>query len=53
MGRLTSRTNGAGQTVRYERDAAGRVTVKDSEGALTHFAYDTSGHLERATGPDA
>ncbi|MDJ0381418.1 DUF6531 domain-containing protein [Streptomyces sp. G-G2] len=52
-GRLASRTNGLGQSIRYERDPGGRLLVKDIEGALTHFAYDGSGRLARAVGPDS
>jgi RHS repeat-associated protein len=52
-GRLTTRTDVLGQTVRYEHDDLDRIVTKDAHGAVTTFAYDLSGQLAEAVGPDA
>ncbi|MEU0272352.1 putative T7SS-secreted protein [Streptomyces sp. NPDC006307] len=52
-GGLVSRTDASGQTIRYERDELGRVRAKNVQGTVTTFAYDLSGHLAEAVGPDA
>ncbi|MCX4824685.1 DUF6531 domain-containing protein [Streptomyces sp. NBC_01142] len=52
-GRLAARTNAAGETIRFERDAQGRVLRKDAAGALTTYAYDPAGRLVGANGPDS
>ncbi|CAL9560519.1 DUF6531 domain-containing protein [Streptomyces sp. enrichment culture] len=52
-GRLVSWVTPSGQTVWYERDAMGRLTAKNVAGSVTSYAYDQSGDLIAATGPDA
>ncbi|MFB8442512.1 putative T7SS-secreted protein [Streptomyces niveus] len=52
-GRLSARTDSMGRTVRYERDELDRVVAKDADGTVTTFAYDFSGQLAHAAGPDA
>ncbi|MFJ5292378.1 DUF6531 domain-containing protein [Streptomyces sp. NPDC088348] len=53
-GRLAARTSEAlRQVVRYERDALGQVILKDADGLITTYAYDLTGQLIGATGPDA
>ncbi|MFJ8853414.1 putative T7SS-secreted protein [Streptomyces sp. NPDC102437] len=51
-GRLTARTDALGQTIRYERDELDRITTKDANGSVTTFAYNLSGQLAEAIGPD-
>ncbi|MFE7069990.1 RHS repeat-associated core domain-containing protein [Streptomyces sp. NPDC057620] len=56
-GQVILRTNAAGQTVRIARDAFGRMVAKDADGAAGTYrytyAYDLSGRLRAAEGPDA
>ncbi|EST30568.1 polymorphic toxin type 28 domain-containing protein [Streptomyces roseochromogenus] len=52
-GRLVSRSNAIGQHIRLDHDSLGRVVRKDAHGLVTTYAYDTSGRLVQATGPDA
>lgn len=52
-GRLIARTDSLGRVVHYERDELDRVVAKDADGSVTTFAYDFSGQLAQAAGPDA
>lgn len=52
-GRLTARTNGLGETITFERNTLGQITRKDAAGRVTTFAYDLTGQLAEARGPDA
>lgn len=52
-GQLTTKVNALGQQIRYVRDSLGRISEKDAAGARTTFAYDPSGRLVQAVGPDA
>ncbi|WP_405687141.1 DUF6531 domain-containing protein [Streptomyces sp. NBC_00057] len=49
---LASRTNGVGQTIRFERNELGQLLRKDADGALTHYEYDIFDQLAVAAGPD-
>ena len=49
----TARTNGLGETIRYERNELGQTVRKDVEGAVTTFAYDIFDQLAQASSPDA
>ncbi|MFJ8885943.1 putative T7SS-secreted protein [Streptomyces sp. NPDC102402] len=51
--RLASRTNGVGQTIRFERNELGQLLRKDADGALTRYEYDSFDQLAVASGPDA
>ncbi|MFJ4631060.1 putative T7SS-secreted protein [Streptomyces sp. NPDC088847] len=51
-GRLTSRTNALGQATEFERNELGQVTRKNAAGQVTTYAYDMTGGLAQATGPD-
>ncbi|MET9468612.1 putative T7SS-secreted protein, partial [Streptomyces sp. NPDC006544] len=51
-GRLESRTNGLGQTVRFERNSLGQVVRKDAAGQVTTYEYDLGDELAQAVGPD-
>lgn len=50
--RLVARTNTLGETTVRERDALGQIVCKDAAGQVTTYAYDVSGRLAEATGPD-
>ncbi|WP_159030625.1 MULTISPECIES: HYD1 signature containing ADP-ribosyltransferase family protein [Streptomyces] len=52
-GRLRTRTDALGEVIRFEHDPLGRIIRKDVDGAVTTYAYDLSGQLLRAVGPDA
>ena len=52
-GQLLTRHTASGQQIHFERDVLGRVVSKDAAGAITTYAYNTTGSLVRATGPDA
>ncbi|MBO0513332.1 DUF6531 domain-containing protein, partial [Streptomyces beijiangensis] len=52
-GRLLTLVTASGETIRFERDVLGRPVSKDAGGAVTTYAYDASGRLARAEGPDA
>jgi RHS repeat-associated protein len=52
-GQLTASTTAFGEIIRFERDVLGRVVRKDAAGAVTAYAYDTTGGLARATSADA
>ncbi|MFD5803155.1 DUF6531 domain-containing protein [Streptomyces sp. NPDC127020] len=51
-GRLAATANALGQRINYSRDELGRICEKDADGARTTFAYDVSGRLVGANGPD-
>ncbi|MFH8294326.1 hypothetical protein [Streptomyces sp. NPDC018059] len=50
-GRLTSRTNGAGETVRYERDVFGQVSLARSADDTTSSTYDAAGRRTSRSTP--
>lgn len=50
-GRLVSRTNGVGQTIRFERNEIGQLLRKDADGATTCYEYGTFDQLVSASGP--
>ncbi|MFF7274411.1 putative T7SS-secreted protein [Streptomyces griseorubiginosus] len=52
-GQLTESTTASGQSIHFSRDVLGRVIRKEAAGAVTTYAYDPSGALAEATGPDA
>lgn len=52
-GQLTTSTTASGESIHFTRDVLGRVLRKDAAGALTTYAYDLTGALTEATGPDA
>ncbi|MET9461157.1 putative T7SS-secreted protein [Streptomyces canus] len=52
-GRLRGTTTASGRPIHFERDVLGQVTRKDAAGAVTTYAYDLTGALTEATGPDA
>nr|WP_079082974.1 polymorphic toxin type 30 domain-containing protein [Streptomyces antibioticus] len=52
-GLLRRRTNTLGQQIMFERNVLGQVVRKDTEGQITSYAYDLTGQLLHATGPDA
>ncbi|MET7568070.1 putative T7SS-secreted protein [Streptomyces sp. NPDC005492] len=51
-GRLITRTNSLGQVIEFERDELGRVIRKNADGQVTRYAYDLTGQLAHAAGPD-
>ncbi|MFJ8785644.1 putative T7SS-secreted protein [Streptomyces sp. NPDC102476] len=52
-GQLRGTTTASGQSIHFERDVLGQVTRKEAAGAVTTYAYDLTGALTEATGPDA
>ncbi|MFJ4202506.1 putative T7SS-secreted protein [Streptomyces sviceus] len=52
-GQLSTSTTASGDPLTFSRDVLGRVTRKEAAGAVTTYAYDLSGALAEATGPDA
>ncbi|MFD3437530.1 putative T7SS-secreted protein [Streptomyces sp. NPDC058685] len=52
-GRLAARTNGLGQSVRFERNALGQITRKDADGSVTTYEYDIFDELATAANQDA
>ncbi|WP_406219369.1 putative T7SS-secreted protein [Streptomyces canus] len=52
-GQLSASTTASGDPLTFSRDVLGRVTRKEAAGAVTTYAYDPSGALAEATGPDA
>ncbi|WP_020141227.1 putative T7SS-secreted protein [Streptomyces sp. 351MFTsu5.1] len=52
-GQLTSSTTASGDSIHFTRDVLGQVLRKDAAGAVTTYAYDLTGALTEATGPDA
>ncbi|KUN73594.1 type IV secretion protein Rhs [Streptomyces canus] len=52
-GQLRGTTTASGQPIHFERDVLGQVIRKDAAGAVTTYAYDLTGALTEATGPDA
>lgn len=51
-GRRVERANGAEEVTTFEYDAAGRLTRRVAGGIEHRFAYDTTGHMVRAEGPE-
>ncbi|WP_086771017.1 putative T7SS-secreted protein [Streptomyces bobili] len=51
-GQLTSRTDALGGVLTLEHDQLGRMIRKDAGGRTTTYAYDVSGRLLQASGPD-
>ncbi|MFJ9006520.1 putative T7SS-secreted protein [Streptomyces canus] len=52
-GQLSTSTTASGDPITFSRDVLGRVIRKEAAGAVTTYAYDLSGALAEATGPDA
>ncbi|MGX1477023.1 UNVERIFIED_CONTAM: RHS repeat-associated protein [Streptomyces canus] len=52
-GQLRGTTTASGRSIHFERDVLGQVIRKDAAGAVTTYAYDLTGALMEATGPDA
>ncbi|WP_328780785.1 DUF6531 domain-containing protein [Streptomyces canus] len=52
-GQLRGTTTASGQSIHFSRDVLGQVIRKDAAGAVTTYAYDLTGALTEATGPDA
>ncbi|HET9171194.1 MAG TPA: RHS repeat-associated core domain-containing protein [Actinospica sp.] len=52
-GRRVEKVNGAGEVNGFEYDAAGRLTRRVAGGIEHRFAYDTTGHMVRAEGPES
>ncbi len=51
-GQLMSRTDALGGVLTLEHDRLGRMIRKDTGGRTTTYAYDASGRLLQASGPD-
>ncbi|MCX5258149.1 DUF6531 domain-containing protein [Streptomyces canus] len=51
-GQLRGTTTASGRSIHFERDVLGQVIRKDAAGAVTTYAYDLTGALTEATGPD-
>ncbi|MFH9817538.1 putative T7SS-secreted protein [Streptomyces sp. NPDC017230] len=51
-GQLTSRSDALGGVLTLEHDQLGRMIRKDAGGRITTYAYDASGRLSQASGPD-
>ncbi|MET9812956.1 putative T7SS-secreted protein [Streptomyces sp. NPDC006355] len=51
-GQLVSRTDALGGVLALEHDQLGRMIRKDAGGRTTTYAYDASGRLLQASGPD-
>ncbi|MEX1653959.1 putative T7SS-secreted protein [Streptomyces pseudovenezuelae] len=52
-GQLTTSTTASGAPITFSRDVLGRVIRKEAAGSVTTYAYDLSGALAEASGPDA
>jgi RHS repeat-associated protein len=52
-GQLTGSTTASGQSIHFLRDILGQVIRKEAAGAVTTYAYDVTGALTEAAGPDA
>ncbi|MGW7727335.1 putative T7SS-secreted protein [Streptomyces canus] len=52
-GQLSASTTASGEPITFFRDVLGRVIRKEAAGAVTTYAYDPTGALTEATGPDA
>lgn len=52
-GQLSATITASGDPITFSRDVLGRVIRKEAAGAVTTYAYDPSGALAEATGPDA
>ncbi|MFD9433037.1 putative T7SS-secreted protein [Streptomyces sp. NPDC060002] len=53
VGQLATRVDALGGTVSFERDQLGQVVRKDAGGRVTMYAYDRTGRLLEAAGPDS
>ncbi|MEU1188348.1 putative T7SS-secreted protein [Streptomyces sp. NPDC005859] len=51
-GQLTARVDALGGIISLTHDALGRVIRKDIGGQVTEYAYDATGRLVHASGPD-
>ncbi|MGV9944122.1 putative T7SS-secreted protein [Streptomyces sp. NPDC003401] len=51
-GQMTSRTDALGGVLKLEHDRLGRMIRKEAGGRTTTYAYDASGRLLQASGPD-
>ncbi|WAL97205.1 DUF6531 domain-containing protein [Streptomyces sp. Je 1-369] len=51
-GRVVTRTNAVGEAISFTYDALDRLIRKETTEAVTTFAYDLSGNLVEAVGPD-
>ncbi|MFJ4696119.1 putative T7SS-secreted protein [Streptomyces sp. NPDC088766] len=51
-GQLMSRTDALGGVLKLEHDQLGRMIRKEAGGRTTTYAYDASGRLLQASGPD-
>ncbi|MDH6586854.1 YD repeat-containing protein [Streptomyces sp. SAI-133] len=52
-GLLVASVAASGDRITFSRDLLGQVIRKEAAGAVTTYAYDPSGALTEATGPDA
>ncbi|MDH6516914.1 RHS repeat-associated protein [Streptomyces sp. SAI-135] len=52
-GQLVASVSASGDRITFSRDLLGQVIRKEAAGAVTTYAYDPSGALTEATGPDA
>jgi RHS repeat-associated protein len=52
-GQLSTSTMASVDPITFSRDVLGRVIRKEAAGAVTTYAYDPSGALAEAAGPDA
>ncbi|MFF0080855.1 putative T7SS-secreted protein [Streptomyces canus] len=52
-GQLAGTTTASGESIHFSRDVLGQVIRKEAAGAVTTYAYDVTGALAEATGPDA
>jgi YD repeat-containing protein len=50
---MTTRVNALGQSIRYQRDALGQITVKDADGRATDYTYSANGSLTSAVSQDS
>ncbi|MFI5531909.1 RHS repeat-associated core domain-containing protein [Kitasatospora sp. NPDC051853] len=52
-GQIESIVNDLGQVTRFTHDLLGHPVVKEADGRVTTYGYNTTGHLVRATNADA
>jgi RHS repeat-associated protein len=52
-GQLTESTTPSRQSIHFSRDILGQVIRKEAAGVVTTYAYDVTGALTEAAGPDA